>query len=85
MLIHNNTIITDENILTGLFNDHYINIVEASSGIKPTCLSGILIIHVIILFQISLQNIKIIQVLPKLGVIKLITNYSIFTKYRKKK
>ena len=41
MLIHNNTIITDENILTGLFNDYYINIVEASSGIKPTCLSGI--------------------------------------------
>ena len=43
MLIHNNTItiITDENILTGLFNDHYINIVEASSGIKLTCLSGI--------------------------------------------
>ena len=35
MLQQNNSIITDEKELTTIFNDHYINIVEKSSGIKP--------------------------------------------------
>ncbi len=31
-LIKNNEIVTDEKQLTEIFNDHYINIVEKSSG-----------------------------------------------------
>ena len=40
-IVHNNIVITDDNQLTELFNHHYINIVEKSSGIKPTCLNEI--------------------------------------------
>ena len=41
MIIHNDSLITDEKELTELFNEQYINIVEKSSGIKPSCLSNI--------------------------------------------
>ena len=34
-LIKNNGIVTDDQKLTEIFNDHYINIVEKSSGTKP--------------------------------------------------
>ena len=34
-LIKNNEIVTDDQKLTEIFNDHYINIVEKSSGTKP--------------------------------------------------
>ena len=39
-LVHNNAIVTDEQELTEIFNDHYINLVEKSSGKKPTCLAN---------------------------------------------
>ena len=32
MIIHNDSLITDENELTELFNEQYINIVEKSRG-----------------------------------------------------
>ena len=35
MLIENDEIITEEKDLVEIFNEHYINIVEKSSGIKP--------------------------------------------------
>ena len=35
MLRDDNEIITDDKHLVKLFNDHYINIVERSSGLKP--------------------------------------------------
>ena len=35
MLRYDNEIITDDKHLVKLFNDHYINIVERSSGLKP--------------------------------------------------
>ena len=38
-LVHNNAIVTDEQELTEIFNDHYINLVEKSSGKKPTSLA----------------------------------------------
>ena len=38
-IIQNNSIITDDKELTSLFNDHYINIVEKTTGVKPFCLS----------------------------------------------
>ena len=41
MIIHNDLTISNESELTKLFNDHYINIVENSSGIKPEALSNI--------------------------------------------
>ena len=34
-LIKNNAIVTEDKELTEIFNDHYINIVEKSSGVKP--------------------------------------------------
>ena len=34
-LVKNNAIVTEDKELTEIFNDHYINIVEKSSGIKP--------------------------------------------------
>ena len=34
-LVKNNEIVTDDQQLTEIFNDHYINIVEKSSGVKP--------------------------------------------------
>ena len=37
MLRDDNKIITDDKRLTKLFNEHYINIVERSSGLKPAC------------------------------------------------
>ena len=40
-IFHNNKTISDERQLTELFNTHYINIVEKSSGVKPTSLSNI--------------------------------------------
>ena len=39
-LVHNNAIVTDEQQLTEIFNDHYINLVEKSSGKKPTSLAN---------------------------------------------
>ena len=38
-LIQNNSVITDDKKLTFLFNDHYIIIVENTTGIKPFCIS----------------------------------------------
>ena len=38
-LIHNNSVITDDKELTSLFNDHYINVVEKTTGVKPFCIS----------------------------------------------
>ena len=38
-LVHNNAIVTDEQELTEIFHDHYINLVEKSSGKKPTSLA----------------------------------------------
>ena len=40
-IVQNNIVITDDNKLTELFNHHYVNIVEESSGIKPACLTDI--------------------------------------------
>ncbi len=34
-LVHNNQIVTDDYQLTEIFNNHYINIVEKTSGQKP--------------------------------------------------
>ena len=34
-LLKNNRIVTEERELVEIFNDHYINIVETSSGVKP--------------------------------------------------
>ena len=34
-LIHNNSVIPDDKELTSLFNDHYINVVEKTTGVKP--------------------------------------------------
>ena len=34
-LVKNNAIVTEDKELTEIFNDHYINIVEKSSGVKP--------------------------------------------------
>ena len=39
MLIDNETMITDEQESSQCFNEHYMNIVECSSGIKPENLS----------------------------------------------
>ena len=39
-LINNNSIVTDEKILTSIFNDHYINIVEKTTGVKPFSLNN---------------------------------------------
>ena len=41
LIIQNDTTISYETQLTELFNDHYINIVEKSSGIKPTAITDI--------------------------------------------
>ena len=38
-LIHNNSVIMDDKELTSLFNDHYINVVEKTTGVKPFCIS----------------------------------------------
>ena len=38
-LIQNNSVITDDKELTSLFNDHYINIVEKTTTVKPFCIS----------------------------------------------
>ena len=35
MLRDDNKMITDDKLLAKLFNEHYINIVEQSSGLKP--------------------------------------------------
>ena len=35
MLSGDNEVITDETRLAKLFNEHYINIIERSSGLKP--------------------------------------------------
>ena len=34
-LVKNETLVTDDKELTEIFNDHYVNIVEKSSGKKP--------------------------------------------------
>ena len=39
-IIYNNEIITDENKLTEIFNEEYINVVERFTGNKPEVLSG---------------------------------------------
>ena len=38
-LVKNETIVTDDKELTEIFNDHYVNIVEKSSGKKPISLA----------------------------------------------
>ena len=38
-LVHNNQIVTDDSELTEIFNNHYINIVEKTSGQKPCNIS----------------------------------------------
>ena len=38
-LVKNETIVTDDKELTVIFNDHYVNIVEKSSGKKPPSLA----------------------------------------------
>ena len=39
MLLENNSLISDEKELVTLFNTHYINIVEKSSGLKPNSIN----------------------------------------------
>ena len=38
-LVHNNAVVTDEQELKEIFNDHYINLVEKPIGEKPTSLA----------------------------------------------
>ena len=38
-LVHNNSVVTNEQELTEVFNDHHINLVQKSSGKKPTSLA----------------------------------------------
>ena len=38
-LVRNDTIVTDDQELTEIFNNHYVNIVESSSGKKPVSLA----------------------------------------------
>ena len=38
-LVIDDTVITDDQELTEIFNDHYVNIVEKSSGKKPSSLA----------------------------------------------
>ena len=35
MLINDDEMVTDDKTLAKIFNEHYINIVERSSGLKP--------------------------------------------------
>ena len=38
-LVKNDTVITDDQELTEIFNEHYVNIVEKSSGKKPNSIA----------------------------------------------